>query len=65
MKAMIGESMNWKTIGCLGRNKNIQTAVKFRVECECGVVFVRGGWKSIGNAKCSPFSGGMESPALI
>ncbi len=22
MKAMIGESMNWKTIGCLGRNKN-------------------------------------------
>ena len=41
MKAMIGESMNWKTIGCLGRNKNIQTAVKslepvkLRVERVC------------------------------
>ena len=40
MKAMIGESMNWKTIGCLGRNKNIQSAANFRVEW--GVVFEGG-----------------------
>ena len=55
MKAMIGESMNWKTIGCLGRNKNSNNR-KITGASSFGwsVFLFWGGWKSMdGNPKCS------------